>query len=422
MFHVAPSESASAAVRLIVRALLAWGVPETIHGDNGPGFVSNHARRFLDDLGIRYLASPPFRPETKPFVESVIKTMSHQLLALLPGYAGHNVAERQALRARTSFAARFGAPPQKIFAVKLTPGELQEKLDAWAEHLYGNRPHLGIAGKTPNQVAVEWTGEVRHIANERALAIIAEEAVARRIGRDGIRIAGARFVPTTSSINNYVAHIGETALCFPDPSGDMGRYLLFLETPRGREFIAMVENSERRGLDRGELALLARQAQDQFIRTGRADLRRIRKRIKPETLADAILDHASAQSLAQNEPRRSVESSDRETFHTSDTIIATAGAEQSERVIQHLSLTRERASESASAGEGGFHQPARNDHPGDEIAADWRRYCALRSSPCLTVENRAWMAHYETTREYQVALQFQTPDANPIPQRSKHHE
>jgi putative transposase len=302
MFHVAPSESASAAVRLIVRALLAWGVPATIHGDNGPGFVSNHARRFLDDLGIRYVASPPFRPETKPFVESVIKTMSHQLLALLPGYAGHNVAERQALRARTSFAARFGAPAQKIFAVKLTPGELQQKLDSWAAHLYGNRAHAGIAGKTPNQAAAAWAGEVRHIANERALAIIAEEAVARRIGRDGIRIAGARFVPTTSSINEYVGHVGETALCFPDPAGDLGRYLLFLETPRGREFIATVENSERRGRDRGELALLARQAQDQFIRMGRADLRRLRRRIKPETLADAILDHASSHALAADEP------------------------------------------------------------------------------------------------------------------------
>ena len=414
MFHVAPSESASAAVRLIVRALLAWGVPAAIHGDNGPGFVSNHARRFLDDLGIRYVASPPFRPETKPFVESVIKTMSHQLLALLPGYAGHNVAERQALRARTSFAARFGAPAQKIFAVKLTPGELQQKLDSWAEHLYGNRAHAGIAGKAPNQAAAEWAGEVRHIANERALAIIAEEAVARRIGRDGIRIAGARFVPTTpggaqrnragesasgvqndDSINNYVAHVGQTALCFPDPSGDLGRYLLFLETPRGREFIATVENSERRGLDRGELALLARQAQDQFIRTGRAGLRRLRRRIKPETLADAILDHATSESL---------------------------------------SLTRERASESSSAGEGSpdqsrelFIAPVEHSahilHPSDAIAADWQRYCALRSSPCLTVENRAWMAHYETTREYRVAQEFDNdPAPNPIPQRSNRHE
>jgi putative transposase len=438
MFHVAPSESASAAVRLIVRALLAWGVPATIHGDNGAGFVSNHARRFLDDLGIRYVASPPFRPETKPFVESVIKTMSHQLLALLPGYAGHNVAERQALRARTSFAARFGAPAQKIFAVKLTPAELQRKLDVWAEHLYGNRPHAGIAGKAPNQAAAEWAGEVRHIANERALAIIAEEAVARRIGRDGVRIAGARFVPTSSSINEYVGHVGETALCFPDPAGDLGRYLLFLETPRGREFIATVENSGRRGHDRGELALRARQAQDQFIRTGRAGLRRLRKLIKPETLADAILNHATSECLSLTGPALEQRSDEGE-----------RATESSGGALAEA----ERAGESASCvknlEDGICHQSdepvapmlAGVGHPGGTIAADWQRYCALRAAPCLTVENRAWMARYETTREYRVACEFEYENdraggteqgagesasrgqnKDPIPRRSKSHE
>jgi hypothetical protein len=330
----------------------------------------------------------------------VIKTMSHQLLPLLPGYAGHNVAERQALRARTSFAARFGAPAQKIFAVKLTSDELQRKLDAWAAHLYGNRPHAGIAGKAPNQAAAEWAGEVRHIANERALAIIAEEAVARRIGRDGVRIAGARFVPTSSSINEYVGHVGETALCFPDPAGDLGRYLLFLETPRGREFIATVENSGRRGRDRGELALLARQAQDLFIRTGRAGLRRLRKLIKPETLADAILDHASSQALAPAESAR----------RGQNRIPSSPG----EGVCHQSGATSTAAA---------FEQSARNDHPGGAIAADWQRYRALRSAPCLTVENRAWMAHYETTREYRVACEFETdPAAHPISRRSKSHE
>jgi putative transposase len=129
MWRVARSESAHDAVRLIARAVSAWAVPETIHGDNGAGFMSHHAQRVLEDLGITYIASPPFRPETKPFIESVIKTMSHDLLATLPGFAGHSVAQRQDIRARTSFAARFGAPAQKIFEVKLTSVELQQRLD-----------------------------------------------------------------------------------------------------------------------------------------------------------------------------------------------------------------------------------------------------------------------------------------------------
>jgi transposase InsO family protein len=293
IFQVARAESASAAIHLIVRALLAWGIPEAIHGDNGAGFVSNHARRFLDDLGIEYIASPPFRPETKPFVESLLKTMSHQLLAMLPGFTGHNVAERQALRARTSFAARFGAPVARVFQAKLTPAELQDRLDRWAAQVYNQRPHAGIANQTPAQAAAAWTGEVRRIENRHELALLAGDAAPRRIARDGISIAGARFVPLDSDVAAYVAHIGETALCFPDPSGDLGRYQLFLDSPGGRKFVATVENRDRAGLDRGELALLARQAQDRFIRDGRAELNRLRRRIRPETLVDAILGGAA---------------------------------------------------------------------------------------------------------------------------------
>ncbi len=293
MYHVAPSESASAAVRLICRAMVAWGVPEIIHGDNGAGFISNYAARFLDDLHIQYVASPPFRPETKPFVESVIATMAHELLAMLPGFVGHSVAQRQELRARTSFAARFGAPPQKSFTVQLTAPELQERLDLWAQHQYGDRVHDGI-GLAPNAAAAAWRGEVRRIADERALAILAEDAMARRIGRAGIEIAGARFVATTATIGAYVQHIGENCLVYPDPSGDMGRYFLFLDSPAGRTFLAIVENVERLGADRSELALIAREAQDRFIRERRAEMRRIKAKIKPETIVDEVLAHAAA--------------------------------------------------------------------------------------------------------------------------------
>ena len=290
---------------------------------------------------------------------------------------------------------------------------MQEKLDTWAEHLYGQRAHPGIAGKTPDQAAATWPGAVRRIANERALAIIAEEPVVRRIARDGIRIAGARFFPTNSSVEGYVAHLGETALCFPDPAGDMGCYLLFLETPRGRTFIGTVENAERCGRDRGELALLARQAQDQFIRTGRADLRRIRNRIKPETLADAILDQATTECLAGRAP-------------PVQTLALTRPA------LEERSDVGERASAFSRAGEGAFHQNAElldaaatersssDDHRPDDPAAAWRRYGELRSTSCLSVENRDWMTHYETTREYRVAVQFQTAPLNAPSRRSRH--
>jgi putative transposase len=292
LFHVAPSESSHAAIALICRAVTAWGVPEIIHGDNGSGFISDYSSRFIEDLGVSYIASPPFRPETKPFVESVIGVMAHELLAMLPGFAGHSVAQRQDLRARESFAARFGAPAQKVFEVKLTAAELQAKLDAWTIH-YNSRPHSGLAGKSPNQVAAEYTGEVRRIADPSALALVAGEGLRRTLRAEGLSINGARFIATLDTIGDYVAHIGEEALTFPDPSGDFGRYFVFRDTPKGREFLCLVENEDRLGFDRSNLALVARQVQDCLIRQSRAELRRIKNRIKPETLVDTHLELAA---------------------------------------------------------------------------------------------------------------------------------
>jgi len=109
MFHVAPSESAHATIQLLCRAMLAWGVPESIGGDNSRAFLSKHSQAFLADIGITYDAARKFTPTDKGYVESVQGTMSHELLPMLPGFCGHSVAQRQELRARTSFASRFGA-------------------------------------------------------------------------------------------------------------------------------------------------------------------------------------------------------------------------------------------------------------------------------------------------------------------------
>jgi putative transposase len=161
--------------------------------------------------------------------------MSHELLAMLPGFIGHSVAQRQEFRARTSFAARFGAPAQKLFQVKLTAAELQQTLDTWAESVYGDRVHSGLAGKRPNQVA-EWTGEVRRLAMSARWKWSPRTPLVRRLGREGVQLAGTRFIATPETIGAYVAHVGENALIYPDPSGDMGRAFVFLDSSGGRTF------------------------------------------------------------------------------------------------------------------------------------------------------------------------------------------
>jgi len=389
MFHVAPSEGTAAAVRLICRAMLAWGVPEKIQGDNGAGFISHWAQRFFDDAHIEYEASPPFTPEDKSFIESGIGVMSPQLLAMLPGFIGHSVAQRQELRARTSFASRFGAPPQKIFKVELTAAELQARLDDWSEHLYGNRIHSGLAGKSPNQVAAEYGGEIRRIGDERALMLLAEDAVARKVGREGIAVEGARFVAV-----ELAGHVGETVTVFPDPSGDMGRRYIFRETARGREFLCIAENIDRLGFDRSNFAIIARRAQDRFIHEGRANLRKIKNRIKPETIIDAVLAHASATSPGN----ASVGFSN---LHETAALIAASGAIESASIAALApAATQDSDLPEIPAGASFIDENA-------EAEARWARYRRLRTMPDVSAEDRLWMRSYEGTAEWRAETELE---------------
>jgi putative transposase len=297
MFEVAPSESSHATIQLICRAMLAWGVPEQIGGDNSRAFLSKHSQAFLADIDVDYDAARFFTPQDKGYVESVQGVMSHELLPMLPGFCGHNVSQRQELRARTSFAARFGAKRQRQFEAKLTRAKLRKKLNVWADCVHGDRPHSAF-GKPPNRVAAIYPGERRQIGNERALAMVAEAAVLRVLGREGVKIANARFLATAETISKYVEHVGQSALCYPDPAGDAGRYFVFLDSPAGREFLCIVEDVRRLGYDRSNLAMVARAAQDKFIRERRAEMRRIKNRIRPQEIINAHLALAAERHVA----------------------------------------------------------------------------------------------------------------------------
>lgn len=246
--------------------------------------------------------------------------------------------------------------------------------------------------------------------------MLAEEAVARQLSREGVRFAGARFVPTVDGLDNYVAHIGETGLVFPDPSGDIGRAFLFIDAPTGREPICTLENVDRLGMNRSDLAILARQAQNKFLREGRAELRRIKHRIKPETIADAILDHAVATSpfLAPQAE---------EIAHTTAALAAASDADTSFLISRQPRAARHDPAELAEADAmfdaafagaaragGAMSAAAESAEQGaDDEDRRWNRYCRLRdlTDSAISDSDRFWMRSYETTPEYRVAIEME---------------
>jgi len=56
----------------------------------------------------------------------------------------------------------------------LTAAEVQELLERWLDAVYGNRPHAGLHGSTPNAefAAGEARGEVRRVTDERLLDVL----------------------------------------------------------------------------------------------------------------------------------------------------------------------------------------------------------------------------------------------------------
>ncbi len=281
----------SAVLLLIRRAVLAWGMPEAIKTDNGSDFVSREAERAYFVLGAAHPTCTPYSPEQKPHVERAIGTVQHSFMPLLPGYVGHNVAARQAIRSRETFAARMGEADADVFQAQLTGLELQNLSDTWVENVYQHRPHEGLGDRTPAALAESCAGREARLVDERQLDLLlmpAPDGGDRAVGKKGIRVENADFWAV-----ELIPHIntGERFDVRLDPE-DMGRVWVYRSEPF--EFLCIAENPERAGLSRAALAAEAQALQRQFIVAGKAALRSAKKKFTAHELADALIGKPAA--------------------------------------------------------------------------------------------------------------------------------
>lgn len=287
ILQVTPTSKAAAVASTLRRAILAWGVPRVLRIDNGADYVAGYTQRVIQALDIQSDAGPKYTPEHKPHIERGFKTYSHDLLELQPGYIGHNVAERQAIRERKAFWQRLNDPDAAI-DVKMTAAELQAFCDQWCEFRYGHRAHSGLGGISPFQKAQSWTGAVRRIQDERALdLLLAPIAGDRVVRKKGIELDAAWFVAPELGL-----HVGQPVHVRQDPA-DLGRVHVF--TTAG-EFIAVAIAVERLGIDRREVAMVARAKQKEQVAEGRRHLKAIRRRANTGEVVNDILAANEAQA------------------------------------------------------------------------------------------------------------------------------
>ncbi len=284
-FRVSKTSKAEAVCLAFRDAVLAWGVPEAVRTDNGMEYVSERFAGLLRDLDIEQILCLPFASEQKGTIERHMRTMSHGILDLLPGFIGHNVSDRKRIEARKSFAERV-MNPDEVIEAELEAKDLQKILDDWCEYVYGRSPHQGLDGRSPWDVAASYTGPIRRIEDERALdCLLMEPAGTRTIGKKGIRYEHYDYIAP-----ELAPRIGETVSLRLDPDDAGTLYVYSLDG----EFLCKAKAPELTGISRAEIAAAAHAEQKAFTKRQSREYSAFKREIK-ENLAEVVLRHAIEQ-------------------------------------------------------------------------------------------------------------------------------
>ncbi len=278
---------ASAVALMIRKAILAWGVPHIIKTDNGSDFVAKDTKRLFVSLGIEMDISDAYQPQQKGHVERVIGTFQRDVGPLLPGFIGHSVADRKAIEARRSFAARLGESDAEIFGVELTADELQGKVDEWLEKVYEHRSHSGLKGQTPFQVAAASVATIKTV-DERALDLLLMPAA----GKDGYRVV-TKFGIRIEHRQYLAPEImpGTRVFVRQDPA-DLGRVLAYSDD--GGAFLGEGICPEYSGIHPETFVKAAKEIQAEKLAEATREIKRDMREIsKGPALIERVLNVAS---------------------------------------------------------------------------------------------------------------------------------
>lgn len=274
--------------RMALRAaLLEFGVPGVLRTDNGSDLRNAETLALLKALGVKLPPMPVGRPDLKPVIERVFRTLQHDLVPLLPGFTGHNVAEAQALRSRKSFMdEKFG---RGVTAeLRLTPDQARAFLDSWVAG-YRKRRHSSL-GRSPEQQRAASSAVIRRVEDVRALDMLLAPLAGgdgrRTVTKKGIRADGGEYIaPELGDL------VGEAVLCRHDPA-DAGRLYVYAEDGR---FVCVAEDWRLTGADPQALALAAKAAWRGALKSGAADLRAKGGQIDKATIAMEMANRRAAE-------------------------------------------------------------------------------------------------------------------------------
>lgn len=293
-FYLVEQAGARDQVHLLKLSILEWGLPTRLKTDNGKDYTAKDVQAALATLQIDQVLCQPFRGDQKPHVERGFRTFLHDLVVLLPGFCGHNVAHAQAIRARKTFAERLYKKGQddNPFEAGVTKAEFEAFMHRWLEgDLHRVRTKSSrIAGQTPQQRIDEWTADglnlLRRVTDPTLLDFLLMPAIPKAVQKKGIKHLGKWFV--------FMAAIPVGAEVQIRELEDMGRISLW----QGDLYLGQAECPELTGISRQDVAVA--QAVHHKVRTKRLHesskaLRQL-PGVNARGAVDALLDHRIAQA------------------------------------------------------------------------------------------------------------------------------
>ena len=283
---VAKTSKATAIGSLVRRAILDWGRPERAKHDNGSDYCASYLDLFFDAIGTEIELCQPFSGWQKPHIERLFRTFNHDLVELLPGYIGHNVAERKELEARAAFSERL-FQKDGVLPVSMTAEAFQDFCDDWCDNVYAHNAHRGLNDVTPFDRMASWAEPVARIEDERALDVLLAPLAGRNTGgyfslqKKGIRIDSGWFI--AAELGAYA--VGARFQVRQDVA-DAGRAFVFDDEGK---FVAVAMCPEKTGISPAEIAAAAKAIQRRTTRDDKADLRKTARKAGAKEIVGEVL-------------------------------------------------------------------------------------------------------------------------------------
>lgn len=399
-FLVSKTSTAEAVGLVFRRCVMEWGVPEAIRTDNGKDYVSQRFTTVVRNLEVEHRLCVPFASEQKGTIERAMRTMSHGILDLLPGFIGHNVAERKVIEARKSFADRIMKRGEEV-DLKMSAADLQQRLDQWCDHVYLHNRHGGL-DCTPFERLQQCRTPVRQVSDERALdALLMELAGIRTVTKQGLKLDHYHYTdPKLAVVTGEQVHLRR------DPS-DLGRvYVYSLDG----EFICMAVAHELLGISRAEAAAAAHQHQKRFLAQQKEAHRESQRAVR-ENIAEVVLEQRIEQSdklLAFPRPSESYSTAALQqaglAARAADPIAASPLSDNQQEALEEL----------RSEGPLSMRPVARIDDP----RRDYERWMRLdqraQRGDVLNNADAKFHRHYPTTSEYRNMKSFFEDFGDPL--------